>query len=953
MASTRTGLPFSLTPQLPDLHTLSQRQEIRSPQECIEKILDLSEDAKSSVKLREILAENLSTSRSPGLFFTRLLRFASGATDRLGLLQGWQENPSQLASLSEILERDYPQVDWLASNPNAKAWTSRSELAHRLKDCQDDAHAIEILREFYHWQILGVLSACSNRGPGSTDMRALVSDAAEAILYHVCDRLGQQASFTDIHFSVLAIGAFSQRLLSPTCDWTVLAIYRQSDRAIRSHGRATMQQIAQRFTERLCEWIDKITVGASRLRWPLVIDSIPMFSKRAAHWQDFLDALPSQATALHAPMLMGARFVGGDPDLCQRWIDEVKSIFKQPFRTEVDVAYLSGYFGSALGDLKASIEDLSIGNGQRNVQAIAALVSIDQVVRMASQARGSENEATESELSRRLRAYRELWLESDETSGVVDLAAFDDFYRLAKDWFESRFQTALIESDLAQRILLGNDSRLSRSTSQGLSVFASPEQALGMLQQLASEEIQALSSRNCRYHFSKIIEPLLVQIAKTPSPELTLRNFVSVGSSLGGKGVLWELFSSHKLLMELYTRLCGTSPYLVQILLSNPGMIDDLLDSLMLQRIPDFQGFQSALEALCKGNQEIEPVVISFRNAMHLAIGVRDILGRENITEIHRALADVHEVCLGQLAQAAYKTVASKYAEPKHPDGKPIEFATMLIGKLASREPNYHSDISMLILFDSTQPSHGVFFQQVAQKMIQMANRVTRFGRLFELKSWSFQGERSSALAWNVDQLLTAIGSTEIPIEHRMNLYTARIVGQGPWVAQAESAIEKFLHHQSWSKQDSFELVQWRRSLESTASPENIKRGWGGTLDVEVLAHIYYAKHLHTPKHPWLRGTIERLEALRKNGVLSPQVALHLRDAYYFLRGVESGLRLMNTKLRHDLPKDPLELSKLAYVLQLPQREQLIESCEHYRQTISDLAQPQYAQFRANVVSTS
>ncbi|MFM8260929.1 MAG: putative nucleotidyltransferase substrate binding domain-containing protein, partial [Pirellula sp.] len=130
------------------------------------------------------------------------------------------------------------------------------------------------------------------------------------------------------------------------------------------------------------------------------------------------------------------------------------------------------------------------------------------------------------------------------------------------------------------------------------------------------------------------------------------------------------------------------------------------------------------------------------------------------------------------------------------------------------------------------------------------------------------------------------------------------------------------------------------------------RSGWGGTLDVEVLAHVYYAKHLHTPKHPWLRGTVERLEALRKNGVLSPQVALQLRDAYYFLRGIESGLRLMNTQLRHDLPKDPLELSKLAYVLQLPEPEQLIESCEHYRRTIRDLAQPQYAQFRASVVAT-
>ena len=95
------------------------------------------------------------------------------------------------------------------------------------------------------------------------------------------------------------------------------------------------------------------------------------------------------------------------------------------------------------------------------------------------------------------------------------------------------------------------------------------------------------------------------------------------------------------------------------------------------------------------------------------------------------------------------------------------------------------------------------------------------------------------------------------------------------------------------------------------------------------------------------------MEALRKSGVISPQVALVLRDAYHFLRSVESGLRLMNTKLRHDLPKDPLELSKLAYVLQLPDREQLLESCEHYRRTVQDVAQRHYAQWRSEVIASA
>ena len=405
--------------------------------------------------------------------------------------------------------------------------------------------------------------------------------------------------------------------------------------------------------------------------------------------------------------------------------------------------------------------------------------------------------------------------------------------------------------------------------------------------------------------------------------------------------------------MDLYIRLCGTSPYLVQILLSNPGMIDDLLDSLMLERIPDYRGFESALGALCKGTQQIESVVLSFRNAMHLAIGVRDILGRENITEIHRALADVHEVCLRSLVSQAYRTVGAHHTPPRNSDGTLVEYAVMLIGKLASREPNYHSDVSMLILYDSSVSSHGVFFQQVAQKLISTANRVTRFGRLFELKVWQPMGPQGSPMAWNPELLIQAIERSDLPIEQRMNLYTARVIGESAYAERIESTFERFLQGQEWSKLHAFALVEYRRGLELSALPENIKRGWGGTLDVEVLAHSFYAKHLHKPRYPWLRGTVERLEALRKSGVISPQVALVLRDAYHFLRSVESGLRLMNTKLRHDLPKDPLELSKLAYVLQLPDREQLLESCEHYRRVVQDVAQRQYAQWRSEVIASA
>jgi hypothetical protein len=38
--------------------------------------------------------------------------------------------------------------------------------------------------------------------------------------------------------------------------------------------------------------------------------------------------------------------------------------------------------------------------------------------------------------------------------------------------------------------------------------------------------------------------------------------------------------------------------------------------------------------------------------------------------------------------------------------------------------------------------------------------------------------------------------------------------------------------------------------------------------------------------------------------------------------------------------------------LQLPDREQLIESCEHYRRTVQDVAQRHYAQWRSEIIAS-
>ena len=65
---------------------------------------------------------------------------------------------------------------------------------------------------------------------------------------------------------------------------------------------------------------------------------------------------------------------------------------------------------------------------------------------------------------------------------------------------------------------------------------------------------------------------------------MTLTNLEKVSASLGAKAVLWELFNFNPPSLRLYVELCATSQFLSEILINNPGMIDDLVDSLVVDR---------------------------------------------------------------------------------------------------------------------------------------------------------------------------------------------------------------------------------------------------------------------------------------------------------------------------------------------------------------------------------
>lgn len=478
--------------------------------------------------------------------------------------------------------------------------------------------------------------------------------------------------------------------------------------------------------------------------------------------------------------------------------------------------------------------------------------------------------------------------------------------------------------------------------------FRDVRSAYENLSALATEKIPFLSERRCRHFLAAIAPSLLRAISQTPDPDFTLVNLRTVSESLGGKGVVWELFNFNPPTLELAVRMCASSPYLCGILTSNPGMLDELMDSLVLGKLPSLAALEESLNELCRGAEDINPILHSFKNCQHLNVGVQDILGKVDIRVVHRALSDIAQVCLTKIAQRSYDRLIDKYGQPTIGDGpragQPCELIILALGKLGGREPNYHSDLDVVFLYEaegSTEPASRArrgntttnqhFFSELGQRIIRDVNSLGPYGRLFELDPRLRPTGRSGALAVSLEEFSRYFREGQGQLWERQALCKARPIFGSPRAQEAAAAaVREAIVHHPWRPEFAREIHKMRIRLEETAARQNLKRGAGGTVDVEFAVQMLQLRAAAETPETLTPGTFDALTALHEHGYLSREDWEGFSNAYRFLRRVEARLRLMNTTARHDFPQDDAELTKLAYLLEYPSPEQLAEDCRRY-----------------------
>ncbi len=459
---------------------------------------------------------------------------------------------------------------------------------------------------------------------------------------------------------------------------------------------------------------------------------------------------------------------------------------------------------------------------------------------------------------------------------------------------------------------------------------------------LTQESVPFLSTRRCRHFLASIAPALLRAVAETPDPDMALLNLEKVSHKLGCKTVLWELFSFNPPSLKLYVDLCAWSQFLSEILINNPGMIDELLDSLVLNQPRAAEELRAELAELCRGATDLDPILHYFQSKELLRIGVRDILSKDRIQETVAALSELAEAILERIALPQYPPLETRFGMPTLEQGgragQASRFVLIALGKLGGKALNYHSDLDLILIYEGdgqTVPTPGStrfdrfeltdnfhFFTQLAQRIIRAMSYQGPLGQLYQVDMRLRPTGKSGSLVIplsefrryytaGIESLERADGCAQL--WERQALTRARVVfGDAEFGREVLGVAADAAFGLPWRPELIDDILAMRERLEASRGWRDLKRGFGGLVDVEFLVQLFQIKY--GKARPELRtpNTWEALDALRAGGLLDETEDQQLRSGYDFLLRVQSRLRIVHNRSLDEIPALPDEVEKLA-----------------------------------------
>ena len=393
---------------------------------------------------------------------------------------------------------------------------------------------------------------------------------------------------------------------------------------------------------------------------------------------------------------------------------------------------------------------------------------------------------------------------------------------------------------------------------------------------------------------SGILKDLLIGC---PDPDAALRHLARLVAVRGSRIHLYRTFQDHPALLDRFVHVTASSRYLADILVRNPDLLEYLSDSARLAAPRSPGELKKDLKRHCDvfPSQEAKlEAMRRFQRREVLRIAAADLLGFQDVVHLTRQFSDVADAFVSQALSIL---------------GGGARLIVLAMGKWGGRELNYSSDVDVIFL--TPQSGNLARATRQAQRLIRALSAATPEGVVYRvdtrLRPYGSEGTLVSTTRMFEGYLKTKAHPAE-----RQAMLKARAVGGD--VAAGRRFLGRIsatiLKGGATARRDVRKLKA-RIEKGLSEAEGHVKLAPGGIRDVEFLVQALQLEAGRSRPEVITANTLEGIGKLDRAGLLSPDDAQVLREAYVFLRCVEHRMQLAGNRQVYRLPAKEEDLKRL------------------------------------------
>jgi len=348
------------------------------------------------------------------------------------------------------------------------------------------------------------------------------------------------------------------------------------------------------------------------------------------------------------------------------------------------------------------------------------------------------------------------------------------------------------------------------------------------------------------------------------------------------------------------------SPFLADLLTGHPDYEAWLSNELRTARKRSGEEFlDAARSAAASGLADLH----RFQMREVLRIGARDLSGEVHMRDITNELSWLADAIIQMVLEFARREIEQKYGPGED------QFAVIGVGKLGGEELNFSSDIDIIYIFSDAASSQRS--SRLARRITEILAEPTSEGTFYRvdlrLRPEGSRGE----IALPLRMLQTYYDSWGETFE-RLALTKARLVAGSLELGKrfidliTPFVYRKYLDFAAIDEVRDIKVRIDEQVEKSVGLERHVKLGRGGIREIEFFVQALQVLYGGEQRAIRTRSTLDALERLQSTGIIDPEVAGQLSEAYVFLRNLEHKLQIVHHLQTHEIPKDLLELGKCA-----------------------------------------